>query len=151
MSKISTVYNAVIDKIEVIYPLRQRLHNPYDLEDNPEICRKNAWGLKVEDAQREETEFCNISLNRQFTIVFTRQFVTLAKKEDGFDSVTTSILEDQQLFCETFFATDQIGQIDNIERIDIVNISGVNQIIADEKRYLFAEVTFNILISELIS
>lgn len=151
MSKISTVYSAIIDKIEALYPLKGRLHNPYELLDNPEICRKDAWGLRVETADREDIEFCNLSLNRTFTIVFVRQFITLGNKEDGFDAITASILEDQQTFVGAFFSTDKIGQGDNIERIDITSISGVNELTGDEKKYLFSEVTFNILINEAIS
>ena len=150
-SKISTVYSAIIDKMEDLYPAKSRLFNPYNIAENPEICRKDAWGIKVEDANREEVEFCSISLNRQFTAIFVRQFVTLAGKEDGFDAITASLLEDQQTFAEAFFATDQIGQVGNIERIEIGSISGVQEVVSDEKKYLFSEVTFNILISEAIS
>lgn len=151
MSKIGIVYPAVIDKIIELFPDKARMHNPYELLENPEICRKNAWGLRVESASREDLEFCDISINRTFTIVFVRQFVTLANKEDGFDAITVSMLEDQQTFLESFFSTDKIGQGDNIERIDIESISGVNELTGDEKKYLFSEITFNILINEAIS
>lgn len=151
VSKISVVYTAIIDKMEALYPAKSRLFNPYKIEENPEICRKDSWGIRVEEADREETEFCNISINRQFTAIFVRHFVTLAGKEDGFDAVTASLLEDQQIFSEAFFATDQIGQIDNIERIELGAISGIQEVVSDEKKYLFSEVTFNILISEAIS
>lgn len=151
MSKIGIVYPAIIDKIITLFPTKGRLHNPYELLENPEMCRKDAWGLKVESASREELEFCDISINRTFTIVFVRQFITLANKEDGFDAVTVSLIEDQQTFLESFFSTDKIGQGDNIERIDIEAISGVNELVGDEKKYLFSEVTFNILINEAIS
>jgi hypothetical protein len=151
MSKIGIVYPAIIDKIITLFPTKARLHNPYELLENPEMCRKDAWGLKVESASREELEFCDISINRTFTIVFVRQFITLANKEDGFDAVTVSLIEDQQTFLEAFFSTDKIGQGDNIERIDIEAISGVNELVGDEKKYLFSEVTFNILINEAIS
>lgn len=83
MSKISIVYSAIIDKIESLYPAKGRVHNPYELLDNPEICRKDAWGLRVESAEREDVEFCNLSLNRTFTIVFVRQFVTLGNRKTG--------------------------------------------------------------------
>ena len=34
MSKISTVYTAIIDKMEALYPSKIRLHNPYELIEN---------------------------------------------------------------------------------------------------------------------
>ena len=150
MSKISTAYNEIISKIDCLYLDKTRLHNPYQIIENPEITRKNAWGLKVETADREETEYCNLSLIRNFTIVFVRQFISLAGKEDGFDSISALILEDQQTFCSAFFSANGIADNSVIDRIGIDSISGINEVIGDEKKYLFGEVTFNILISEQI-
>ena len=150
MSRISDAYTGIVNKINDLYPNKTRLHNPYQIAENPEITRKDSWGLKVETASREETEYCNLSLVRTFTIVFVRQFVSLAGKEDGFDAVTALVLEDQQTFCNAFFSTDRIGQQSYIDRIEIDSISGINEVEGTEKKYLFGEVTFNILISESI-
>jgi hypothetical protein len=151
MSKITDVYSAVIDQIEALFPSKTRLHNAYNLEENPEIVRKDSWGLRVETATREDTEFCNLSLNRQFTIVFLRHFVSLAGKEDGFDAVTVSIMEDQQSFSNLFYSSSELGEQAKIDRIEISNISGIQELATGEKRYLYGEITFNILISELIN
>ena len=151
MSKITDVYSAVIDQIETLFPTKTRLHNAYNLEENPEIVRKDSWGLRVETATREDTEFCNLSLNRQFTIVFLRHFISLAGKEDGFDAVTVSILEDQQAFSNVFYSPSELGEQAIIDRIEISNISGIQELATGEKRYLYGEITFNILISELIN
>jgi len=151
MSKISTVYNAIIVKALALYPNKTRLHNPYNLEENPDIVRKDAWGLKVQDANQETVEYCNLSLSRTFTIVFVRQFVSLASKEDGFDAVTALLLEDQQTFAQALYSPNEIGQQSNIDRIDVTGISGVQEMTSGEKKYLFSEITFNILISELIN
>lgn len=150
MSKISQTYDAIITKLNALYPAKQRLFNPYSLEENPEICRKDGWGLGVGDATRDEEEFCNLTLTRSFRFVLMRHFVTLAGKEDGFDSVTKSLLEDQQSFLNAFYATDQIGQGNIIERIDIDSISGITELAADEKKYLFNEVNFTITLNELV-
>ena len=151
MSKITDVYSAVIDQIETLFPTKTRLHNAYNLEENPEIVRKDSWGLRVETATREDTEFCNLSLNRQFTIVFLRHFISLAGKEDGFDAVTVSILEDQQSFSNLFYSPSELGEQAIIDRIEISNISGIQELATGEKRYLYGEITFNILISEAIN
>lgn len=151
MSKISTIYAALISAIEGQFPNKTRLHNPYSLEENPDLVRKDSWGLKVEGATREEIEYCNLSLSRTFTIVFLRQFVSLAGKEDGFDVVTVSILEDQQDFAQLVFSPTELGVESDIARIDITNISGIQELATGEKKYLFGEITFNITISELIN
>lgn len=151
MSKITDVYSAVISEIETLFPSKTRLHNAYNLEENPEIVRKDSWGLRVETATREDTEFCNLSLNRQFTIVFLRHFISLAGKEDGFDAVTVSILEDQQDLSNVLYSPSELGEQAIIDRIEISNISGIQELATGEKRYLYGEITFNILISELIN
>lgn len=151
MTKISTVYAALISQIESTFGSKSRLHNPYNLENNPDIVRKNAWGLKVGDAEPQTLEFCNLSLSRSYTFILMRQFVTLSSKEDGFDAVTVAMLEDQQSFAQLIFNPTQLGVEDDIEVIEISSISGINELESDEKKYLFTEVTFTILISELIS
>ena len=151
MSKISTVYSALISSIESSFGGKYRLHNPYQIEENPDLIRKDAWGIRVLEANREDVEYCNLSLSRSFSIVLVRQFVSLSGKEDGFDFVTTMILEDQQTLAGILFSPSEIDQENNIDRIDITGISGIQELTTGEKRYLFGEVTFNILISESIN
>lgn len=151
MSKISTVYAALVSSVGTAFSGKTRLSNPYQVEENPEIIRKDSYGIRVLDATREDIEFCNLSLSRSFSVVLVRQFVSLSGKEDGFDSVTSLILEDQQTLAGLLFSPSEISQSANIDRIEITNISGVQELTAGEKRYLFGEVTFNILISELIN
>lgn len=151
MSKISTVYSALISYIESAFGGKYRLHNPYQIEENPDLIRKDAWGIRVLEANREDLEYCNMSLSRSFSVVLVRQFVSLSGKEDGFDFVTTMILEDQQTLAGILFSPSEIDQENNIDRIDITGISGIQELTTGEKRYLFGEVTFNILISESIN
>ncbi|MCS6281438.1 MAG: hypothetical protein HUM72_12470 [Dolichospermum sp.] len=150
MSKISTVYSALISSIEDSFGGKTRLHNPYQLDENPDIVRKDAWGIKVLEATLEDIEYCNLSLNRSFSVVFLRQFISLSGKEDGFDNVTVLILEDQEKLSQILFSPNEIDLESIIDKIDITNISGIQELTTGEKRYLFGEVTFNILISELI-
>jgi hypothetical protein len=84
-------------------------------------------------------------------MVFLRQFVSLAGKEDGFDAVTLGILEDQQSFSQLIFSPSELGVEPDIARIEIESISGIQELATGEKKYLFGEITFNITISELIN
>jgi hypothetical protein len=151
MSKISTVYAAIISAINSNFAAKTRLHNPYQLEENPDIVRKDSWGIKVLEANQETVEFCNLSISRTFSVVFMRQFVSLAGKEDGFDVVTGLILEDQQTLSGILFSPTELNVQSSVDRIEITNISGIQELATGEKRYLFGEVTFNILISESIN
>jgi hypothetical protein len=151
MSKISTVYASLVSSVGSLFPSKIRMHNPYNLDNNPDICKKDSWGLRVENAENVVSEFCNLTLNRTFTVVLMRQFVTLSSKEDGFDAVSIGLLEDQQSVASLVSSTSELGQDSLIDSINILSISGIQEMVSDEKKYLFSEVTFNISISELIS
>lgn len=150
MSKIGQIYPKIIAKIDELFPYKTRLHNPYSIEENPDIVKKDSWGLRVGDAATEEIEFCNLSLNRQFTFILIKQMVSLAGKEDGFDELSIKLLDEQQDFMTAFYSPEEIGAQDLIDRLDFSSITGVQQLVTNEKRYLFCEITFNILTSEKI-
>ena len=150
MSRITTAYNALIAKLDVSFASKTRIHNPYSLGDNPDITRKDAWGIKIEDASPDIFEFCNLTLSRTFTVIFIKNLVTLSKKEDGFDAVSVSIMEDQQTTANFLYSPSELGVPDDIDKIEITSISGIQEMISDEKRYLFGEVTFTITLSEQI-
>lgn len=57
MSKISEIYSSLVSVIEEAFGSKTRLHNPYQLEENPDIVRKDAWGIKVLEANREDLEY----------------------------------------------------------------------------------------------
>lgn len=131
-----------------MYPLKSRVFNPYELSDNASLLMKDAWGLKVLSASRVDIEFCNLSIERTFTLVLCRNFITASNKDDGFDAVSKLILEDQQVFLGELWKTEEIGQATNINKIEFTNIGGIDFIVSDEKKFLFSEIEFTISISE---
>ena len=148
MSKISDVYDQLTAKTEELFSSKVRLHNPYSVGENPDIIRKDGWGIRVLSATKEDIEFCNLTLNRSFELVLVKQFVSLAGKEDGFDSSTKSILEDQQSFCSMIYAYTRLELTEKISRVEINDISGIEFQVSDEKKFLTATVNFTITVSE---
>jgi hypothetical protein len=147
---ISTVYDAIINKAGTLFPSKQRLHNPYELSDNPELIMKDSWGLKVGSAERIDIEFCNLSVKREYVFILVRQFATVGNKEEAFDTVSKATLEDQQTFMNSFYSPSEIGLPSSIDQIEISNIGGIEFNTADQKKYLFCELTFNITLSEAV-
>lgn len=150
MSRITNVYNALVTQLSTTLSGKIRLHNPYNLEENAAIVAKDSWGLRVESATKQDQEFCNLSLERSFTVVLMRQMVSLASKEDGFDAVTVGMLEDQQSVAALLSSPNELGQESIIDFINITDISGIQEMTSGEKKYLFSEVAFTITISESI-
>ena len=143
----TTIYNAVVTKAGELFPSKQRMHNPYELSDNPELILRDSWGLKVGSAEFIEIEYCNLSIGREYTFILTRQFATIGSARDAFDSVTISMLEDQQLFLNNIYSSSELGVPDDIVQIVITNIGGIDFAVADQKKYLFLEITFRITLS----
>lgn len=150
MTKIESAYNSILNVCNNLFASKQRLPNPYSLEENPDIIKKDSWGIRTNGATREDTDLCNLSLKRSFTFTLMRQMVSLVNKEDGFDSVTTNLLNDQQVMLERLYKSDNLGDIENIDLIEIEEITGIQSLVTDEKKYLFCEITFSILTSTTI-
>ncbi|GEM_PF-6064827 len=148
MTKITDVYNQLILKTNELFSTKERLHNPYNLLENPDLVRKNGWGVGVLEANQETQDFCDMTLSRSFQLVLTRQFISLVGKESGFDAVTVELLEAQQAFCSMVFSYNELQVEDKVDRIDLVNISGIELETGAEKKFLNCSVNFNIVISE---
>lgn len=150
MSDISTVYDAIISSTEILFPNKLRVHNPYELSDNPEITMKDSWGLKVLDSSFVEIEFCNLSMARDYTFMLIRQFATVGNKDDAFDAVSKDLLEDQQLFLNLAYSPNEFGQQSMIDRVEIGGVTGIEFVQSNQKKYLFCEITFRITMSAQI-
>lgn len=147
MSSISSVYDAIIARMGALFPSKTRLHNPYELSDNAEITTRDAWGLRVGVASQDIIEFCNFTSDREMTIVLQRQFPTTGKEPTAFDAITKSILEDQKTIVDNLFSPSELGVPNDIDKIDIVNISGIQFNQDDQKKYIFVEISFTITTS----
>jgi hypothetical protein len=150
MSYVGTIYDAIISKCNTLFPTKNRLHNPYELQDNPEIIIKDSWGLKVLSASHVEIENCTLSVARSYNFLLVRQFATVGTKETAFDTVTKSILEDQKLFLDNIYSLSELGIESTIDQIEIGDISGIEFLQTDQKKYLFTEITFKITSSVLV-
>ena len=150
MTNVTVSYDAIITKAEALFASKTRLHNPYELTDNPEIIMRNAWGLKVSPAERVDIEFCNLSISREYSFILLRQFATVGNNETAFDAVTAGLLEDQQTFLNHLWSQTELSIPDTIDEIQISNIGGIEFMQADQKKYLFTEITFRITVSTAV-
>ena len=148
MSNISTAHDAIVTKALALFSSKTRVHNPYELTDNPELTLKDSWGLKIGSAAYEQNEFCNLTMSRTFTFILIRQFASTGISGSAFDSITKSLLEDQKTFLDNIYSPSELGVESSIDKIDIDSVTGIEFMQADQKKYLFCEVSANILISE---
>lgn len=150
MSNASDIYDAITSKLLTLFPSKQRLHNPYELTDNPELIMKDAYGIKIGSGSYSEMEFCNLSIEREYRFILMRQFASVGTSGTAFDSVSKSIIEDQQSFLNLIYSPTELGVHDKIDKIDISDITGIEFMQSEQKKYLFCEVAFRITMSNAI-
>jgi hypothetical protein len=150
MSKITNVYDAILNKLTSLYPAKSRLANPYEYEDNADVILKDAYGLKVMSGTRSDIEMNSLSIGRSFSVVFIQQFASVGAKGTPFDTISKALLEDQQTFLNNINSPTELGQQSNIDFIEIDNISGIEFVATKEKKHLLCEIHFTITISEAV-
>jgi len=138
-TKITSIYDAIIDKLEAILPARTRIPNPYELLDNPYQFLKNGWGLRYDGGERLPFEICNRRDSHSFAIILTQEFLRVESRQDSFDDPTKSLLEDIHLCKEAFFAVDNIGNQD-IMKIDVTTNTPLEAASGDKYNLLKIEV-----------
>jgi len=148
MSKITTVYNKIIEKLSELYHDKQRITNAYSLTDNNDNLLRDSFGLKVGSADFEELEFCNFVVNRTFSVVLTREMFRLESSTGEFDDRSVKMLEDVYEVQELFFNYNELGIGDDILRVQIGSASEVTAFNGDKSNFLSMEASFTFSIKE---
>lgn len=117
MSEISTGYDAIIARMDALYPSASgwfRLPNPYKPEENNERFLVQGWGVALgAGTNTERLVNCKFSVSRNFSITFARKFYAL--ESDPASKATT----EKQLF------EDQYALINDLEQNFTVNGSSM--------------------------
>ena len=109
MSNISTVIDAIRTTIPTLtgFSAKSEIPNPYSLEDNSTHLLKDGWGLVVEDAiNATPEEFKSIRMDRDFTVVLTRQLFKTAHDVSTPITQYKALLEDQFTVTQDFLQQD---------------------------------------------
>lgn len=83
-------YNAIVSRMETLFPTKKRIGNPYDLESNPDIILYNGWGIRIGPAGGLNAQrfVSGDSIDIDLVIIFTKQFHALptdAAKKSTFE------------------------------------------------------------------
>lgn len=147
-TKITSVYNAVINSMENLFPNKTRIFDSRNIENNPTPFLKDGWGIRYEGANLAEGEFCNIHLEHEFTAILTKEFTNMGDQTSVFDVTMKDLLEDAYLIQNKFYAFDQLDIPDNIETTNIRTTSGILSALEDKENFVYMEINFTIEIKE---
>jgi len=153
MSKISTVYDAVITAMGVLFPSVDgwtRIPNPYDVALNDDNFLRKGWGVRIGPSERADLELCNFSTIRTMSVVISREIFNTGSNDTQFDDIGKQLLEDIYSVQARFYEPDELLVEVSVVKIDPTSTSGVESVNGDKLNFLSIEASFDFTIRELI-
>lgn len=142
-TKISDIYDTLVDRLEAVLPSHNRLSNPYIPEQNPEPTLKQAWGLQyAAGANTNRQVNCHLSLEDQFVVVLTRKYYALELDADSKSNTEKDLLEDRFLVIQDFEKDPSL--LENAAKAVYVSNSGIQFVFNQDKPFYKLEMTFSV-------
>ena len=140
MSKISDIYEAIVSKIETALPTYNRIPNPYDIADNPDILLDAAYGIAVgAGINTQRFVGCATTWEREFTIGMINQKVNLENDTIGKASIEKNLLEDHKTLLLAIEKDPSLGGI--CIKCYLVSDGGIQYLDGDRGKFLALEVS----------
>lgn len=150
MSKISTVYDALLARLAAIFPGKTRIPNAYDVANNTDLFLRNGWGLRIASSNYFEMEFNTYANDRGFAVVLTREVIKIDTQTDQIDVISKLLLEDVNTLQKELINPSQLGVLDSIEIINLSSTTGITEVFTNNEKFLSIEVSFSTKIAESI-
>ena len=134
MSGISDIYDALHDEVKNLFPDKCRLTNPLDLDDNGDHLLTKGYGIRVDDGDNPDDEFCQVGYERTFGIIFTQEVISTENRTDVFDSVQKELLECLYTLNNKLCKTTNLGVCG--VTIRLVNSEPISTIQGTQRKFL---------------
>jgi hypothetical protein len=148
MSLVTDVYNQISTKLAETFPSATRIPYSYSIADNNSNFLKNGFGLIVGSASFQEFEFCNRVSSREISVVFSKEVFRTDSDFVKIDDIVKDLLENVNTVQGLFYAYDELGIEDKILKVDIGNTSGLEEVIANNSKFLTMTASFSFQIKE---
>lgn len=148
MSKVTVVYDKLLEVLPVLFPDKTRVPNSDSLDDNMAQYTRDGWGLRVDAQDFVESEFKDIETGRVFTVILTREIIKTDSQTSQVDTARKAILEDVLTVQKDFFNDDRLGIPESLARVEITGTSSIQELRSGKSNFLFVEVYFNMHIRE---
>lgn len=148
MTKISEVYDAVLNELTVLYPNKTKIPNPYSLTDNQQQFLRDGYGLIVESSSRVESEFKSIVLEYSMTVILTNEIVRTDSDDELIDITAKALLEDIFAGQKRFFQVDELGISDKIRIIELGASASYETFVAGNNNFISGSYELLIQIKE---
>lgn len=148
MSKISTVYDAILTELQALYPDKTRIPYPYSLPDNNVRFLSSGYGVIVGPAAFEQFEFCDFMTTRDVTVVVTREAFRTDSDYGVIDDITKNLLEDIYKVQKLFYSYNELNVPNDIAKVDLGSVSAVEEVASGKQSFLSMSASFNFFIIE---
>jgi hypothetical protein len=136
MSEVSTVYDALITRIEAVLTGHYRLSNPYKLEENPSTFLRIGYGLGIGSATNTGRPMSGcISIQRTFQVSITRRYAALETNASAKATTEKQILEDMFLLIKDFHENTSLTNGNRVVKFDSDN--GINYVETESDRFMY--------------
>lgn len=145
MSKISSIYDALVTRMTAIYPTRLRLPNAYKPDENSELVLKSSWGISVDTASNTNRQVnCSLSIERLFHVILTQKAYSSEFNIDGKVSVEKLLLEDQFLAIQDIERNPVTDPTSNGAALRFLSDSGIQYVFTEKDNFYLIDTTFTI-------
>ena len=146
MSKISTAYDYYITQLTSLLSGKERIPNPYSLEDNSYPFMRDSWGLKLGGHTLVRNEYYKLSQSYNFIVVLCREVLRTDHNAVAFDTVAKNLSEDIFTVREFFYDVDNMNS--TIDQINLGATDAISSFVAGKNNFLFIESVIGTVIRE---
>lgn len=148
MSKITTVYDAILTELAALYPAKTRIPYPYSLVDNNARFLSDGYGVTIGPSSFEQFEFCDFMTVRDVTVTVTREVFRTDSDYNVIDDITKSLLEDIYEVQKLFYSYNELNVPNDVAKVDLGGVSAVEEVASGKQSFLSMSATFNFFIIE---
>lgn len=143
MSKISTIHDAIITKIEANLTSYTRLANPYELELNPKTLLRKGYGVAISAGARSNRVVgCQVSYSRDFNISLINEILTTDDNRALKETAAKDLMEDHFTLLSKFEIDGGLSGV-AIDGIVIAD-SGIQFVELDTATYYLIEIEISV-------
>lgn len=149
MSKISTAHDALLTRLQALYPSHTRLTDPYDIQKNTDPVLKRGFGLAFGGLSNTNRQVsCQFSYAVDFIVTFT---IIMRANESDIAAKTTAIKqleEDSLLIIRDVQEEPTLSDSNSIAIASFLSSTAPASIFPDKDNYKKLDVTISVEIFE---
>lgn len=131
-------------------PTHQRLNDPYNIDENPEMLLRKGWGIQIDNGA--DVSRCispEYYIARTFTLVIVRECVAKDSDPSRRETSHLELLEDLHILIAEAVAENTLYQ--SAVNFKYVSDGGVQEVFVDDKPYNFIQAQFLVEYSQIVT